>query len=73
MSEQAVRGKRKNRKEKSKHRHQKESIKMKTLVILAHPNLASSRINKAWAERVKKRRMCTFMIYTQTIPISKLM
>jgi putative NADPH-quinone reductase len=27
---------------------------MKTLVILAHPNLASSRINKAWAERVKK-------------------
>ena len=27
---------------------------MKTLVILAHPNLASSRINKAWAERVKR-------------------
>ncbi|MGC9931104.1 NAD(P)H-dependent oxidoreductase [Priestia aryabhattai] len=27
---------------------------MKTLVILAHPNLASSRINKAWAERLKK-------------------
>jgi glutathione-regulated potassium-efflux system ancillary protein KefG len=45
-----------------------EKIDMKTLVLVAHPNLATSRINKAWVQALSKQSSVTVVDLMASCP-----